>query len=169
MKKFITILFAIVLLSATLIPASAATKDELLEEFKKIPISRHLLTEVENLAANYDVTEEQGELLMKLIEKAKEAFPEDKGPGYANPEGYESILGEEKYPYTSEQLDVVMDIIAESCEIMGFTYEFVNSERPMHKGDVVIIIKDTDCRIAFQYDGDIIKLGQLELQFCLNK
>ena len=51
MKKIITLLLAVVLLSAMLIPASAATEEELLVEFKKISISKHLLTEVENLAA----------------------------------------------------------------------------------------------------------------------
>ena len=163
MKKIITALLAVILLSAMLIPASAATEEELLEEFKKISISKHLITEVENLAANYDVTEEQGDLLMELIEQAKEAFPEDKGPGYANPDGYESYFGEEKYPYTEEQLDTAMGIVAEACDILNFTYEFVNSEKPMHDGDVTIVIRDSEGRIAFRYDGDIIKpLGEVE-------
>jgi hypothetical protein len=70
MKKIFTVLLAVVLLSAMLIPASAATEEELLEEFKKISISRHLLTEVENLAATYDVTPEQGEKLMPLLKRA---------------------------------------------------------------------------------------------------
>ena len=163
MKKIITALLAVVLLSAMLIPASAATEEELVEEFKKIPISRYLITEVENLAANYDVTEEQGDLLMELVEQAKEAFPEDKGPGYANPEGHESYFGEEKYPYTEEQLDTAMAIIAEARDILGFTYEFVNSEKPMHDGDISIILRDSEGRIALRYDGDIIKpLGEVE-------
>lgn len=163
MKKIITLLLAVVLLSATLIPVSAATEEELLVEFKKISISKHLLTEVENLAATYDVTPEQGEKLMPLLKRAQEAFPEDLGPGYRNPTGYESYFGEEIYPYSTEQYEIMMDIIAEACDILGFTYEFRDSNLPMHKVDIVFVVRDTEGRIAFEYDGDLIKkLGEVE-------
>ena len=163
MKKFVVLLLTLIVLSAMIVPASAATEEELIEEFKKASISKHLLTEIENLATTYDVTEEQGDALMELIKKVSAAFPEDKGPGYHNPDGYEDYFGEEKRPYTEEQLTVLMDAIADACEIVGFTYEFVPSETPKHKADVVFVARDKDGRIAFQYDGDIIKkLGEID-------
>ncbi len=163
MKRIITFLLTLVVLSAMLVPASASTEEELLEEFKKVSISKHLLTEVENLAASYDITEEQGDALMELIKKVSAAFPEDKGPGYYTPEGYEDYFGEERKPYTEEQLNILMDAIADACEIVGFTYEFVPSEDPKHKSDVIFIARDKDGRIAFQYDGDVIKkLGEID-------
>ena len=165
MKKIITFLLMIVVLSAMLVPASAATEEELMEEFKKASISKHLLTEVENLAATYDVTEEQGDALMELIKKVSAAFPEDKGPGYHNPDGYEDYFGEVQRPYTEEQLNILMDAVADACEIVGFTYEFVPSEDPKHKADVTFVARDKDGRIAFQYDGDVIKkLGEIDGQ-----
>ncbi len=163
MKKMLTLLLAVVVLAAMIVPASAASEEQLIEKFKEISISKRLITEVENLAAAYDVTEEQGDKLMVLIERAKEVLPEDKGPGYANPEGHESYFGPEKYPYTEEQLEEVLDIISEACDIMGFTYDFVPSENPMHKNDIVFVLKDAEGRLAFQYDGDLIKpLGEVE-------
>ncbi len=163
MKKLVTILLAVVVLSAMLVPASAATEDELMAKFKEISISRHLITEVENLAAAYDVTEEQGDQLMELLEEVKEAFPEDKGPGYYHPEEFTKVWGEDRTPYTREQLDVIMGAIAETCDIMGFTYEFVATEQPMHEHDVSFVVKDEEGRVAFQYDGDLIqKLSEIE-------
>lgn len=164
MKKLITLVLAVVILSAMLIPAHAATEEELLAEFKKVSISRYVMTEAENLAANYDITPEQGDQLLELVKLAQEAFPEDKGPGYATPDNAdEKYFGTEKYPYTSEQLDTLMGIIAEGCDIVGFTYEFVKSEDEKHKSDVVLVIYDTEGRIAFQYDGDVIKkLGDID-------
>ncbi len=163
MKKMMTLLLAVVVLAAMLVPVSAASEEQLIEKFKEISISKRLLTEVENLAAAYDVTEEQGDRLMVLLERAKKALPEDKGPGYANPEGHESYFGPEKYPYTEEQLEEIMDIITEACDIMGFTYDFIPSENPMHENDIVFILKDAEGRLAFQYDGDLIKpLGEVE-------
>ncbi len=163
MKKIITFLLAIVILSATLVPASAATEEELLAEFKKISISRYILTDIENLAAVYDVTPEQGDQLMPLLKRAQEAFPEDLGPGYRNPEGHESYFGSEIYPYTGEQHEIMMDIISEACDILGFTYYLRDSTLPMHNVDIVFVVKDTEGRIVFEYDGDLIKrLGEVE-------
>lgn len=163
MKKIITILLAVVILSAMLVPVSAATEEELLTEFKKISISRHLLTEIENLAATYDITPEQGDKLMPLLKRAQEVFPEDLGPGYRNPEGHESYFGEEIYPYTPEQHNEMMNIITEACDILGFTYDFRDSYLPMHNIDLVFVVRDTDGRVIFEYDGDLIKrLGDVE-------
>jgi len=164
MKKLITLLLAVVILSAMVIPASAATEEEVLAEFKKLSISRYVWTEAENLAANYDATEEQLDVLLELVKNAQEAFPEDKGPGYAAPDNAdEDYFGTEKYPYTEEQLDTLMGIIAEGCDTVGFTYEFINSENPKHSGDVVLVIYDTEGKIAFMYDGDVIKkLGEID-------
>lgn len=163
MKKIITLLLSVIILSTMVIPASAATEDELMAEFKKISISRYMLTEVENLAATYDITPEQGDQLLPLLKRAQEAFPEDKGPGYRNPTGYESYFGSEIYPYTEEQHEIMMGIIADACDILGFTYEFRNSNLPMHNVDIVFVLKDQEGRVAFEYDGDLIKrLGDVE-------
>ncbi len=163
MKKIIMFLLSAFILASMVVPASAASEEQLIEKFKEISISKRLITEVENLAAAYDVTEEQGDRLMVLLERAKEILPEDKGPGYTNPEGYEDYFGPEKHPYTEEQLEAVLDMISEACDILGFTYDFIPSENPMHESDVVLVIRDEEGRLAFQYDGDLIKpLGEVE-------
>jgi hypothetical protein len=157
MKKIFALLVAIVLLSVAVFPASAASKDELLEAFKEVSISKRVMTDLENLASAYDITEEQGDRLMVLVGQLKEALPEDKGPGYANPDGNEDYFGTEKYPYTEEQLDKVMGIIAEACDVLGFTYDFIASEDPKHPGDIKVVFYDSEGRLAYQYDGDLIK------------
>ncbi len=163
MKKIITLLISAIILSTMVVSASAATEEDLLAEFKKISISRYMVTEVENLAANYEITSEQADQLLPLLKKAQETFPEDRGPGYRNPEGHESYFGSEIYPYTEEQLDTVMGIIADACEILGFTYEFRDSNLPMHNVDIVFVLRDQEGRVAFEYDGDLIKrLGDVE-------
>jgi hypothetical protein len=100
---------------------------------------------------------------MPLLKRAQEAFPEDLGPGYRNPEGHESYFGSEIYPYTGEQHEIMMDIISEACDILGFTYYLRDSTLPMHNVDIVFVVKDTEGRIVFEYDGDLIKrLGEVE-------
>ena len=134
-------------------------------KFKEIPISRYVLTEFENVAANYDITDEQGDALLELLEEAAIVFPEDKGPGYANPDnhGNEAYFGTEKYPYTEAQLDALMGIIAEACDIMDWSFTMINSERPQHAGDVVLVVRDSEGAIVLSYDGDVVKaLGEVE-------
>lgn len=167
-KKLFTLLVSAVLLSlmvvpSMVVPASAVSEEDLMKEFKKISISHYMLTEVENLSETYDVTPAQAEKLLPLLREAQVAFPVDLGPGYANPPGYEYYFGDKMYPYTAQQLDTMMKLISQACDILGFTYEFRNSYMPMHHVDIVFVLRDTNGRVCFEYDGDLIKkLGEVE-------
>lgn len=150
MKKILVLISVLLLaVSVLALPVSAATKSDLLEEAAKSPVYKYVKVAVENAARTVEITEEQADQILPIVQRAVAAIPEDNGPTFRNP-------GE--HHYTEEQLAIVMECIDEICEILGFTYEFVDDDyAPMHDGDYIFTVYDQDGKIIFEYDGDAVK------------
>lgn len=144
MKKVISLLMAVVVLTAVfVVPASAATKSDLLTEAAKSPIYKYVKVAIENAARTVEITEEQADQLMPIVKKAVAAVSSDKGPGRYDVDGVH---------YTKEEYDTIMQCIDEACAILGFTYKLT----PKAQNDIIFQVYDANNTLVFSYDGDAV-------------
>ena len=146
MKKFLLTIFAFVILaSAVLVPisASAATKEDVLNEFKTVPASHYIYDDMVQLANNHPLTSEQYDKLLEYCKEFKAAFPEDKGPSF---DMYD--------PVAQDRMLKIMDKV---CALLNLTYEIKPSENPKHTGDDVIFVYDANGKLIYRYDGDELR------------
>lgn len=149
MKKFMALLLACVaILSVCVVPSFAATKADLLAEAAKSPIYHYVKAAVENAARTVEITDEQAAQLLPLIQKANAIISEDKG---SSP----TLKGDVK-AYTDAQNAEISAILAEACDILGFTYTVTLKPKAQqtHKNDTVYKVFDQKGNVVFMYDGD---------------
>lgn len=146
MKKIVfAVLATVMLLSAVLAPigVSAATKDDVLNEFKTIPAHHYIYDEVEQLANNHPLTSEQYDKLLEWCKEIKEAFPEDKGRSF--------------HSYPAEAQAKMLTIMYEVADYLNLKIEIKPSENPVHTNDDVVFVYDPSGKLIFRYDGDEIR------------
>ena len=152
MKKIIAlVLSAIMLVSVFAVPSSATTKADLLALLKTSPVYKYIKSGVENSYNSVQVTDAQAEQLLPLVEQFMKIVDKDLGPT-AN-----DWRGNGQHYYSLDQIDAVYDIIYKACDIMGWTMKRVDKgQKSTHKGDYVFYIYDTQGKMIFEYDGDLI-------------
>lgn len=147
MKRFISVVAAIMLIVGTLaVSVAAVSKSDLITEASKSPIYKYVKVAIENASRTIEITDEQAEKLMPIVKKAVSAVASDKGPTAA----VDNLV------YTQAELDAVLACIDEACAILGYTYTTTPSTSPKHIGDSVFMVYDNAGKLVFQYDGDVV-------------
>ncbi|MBR5272941.1 MAG: hypothetical protein IKU25_06085 [Clostridia bacterium] len=150
MKKFFVAVLAVVLMMTMFVgSASAATKADLVNKIKNDSIIgnyEHIVNIVVNQMDNFNFTSDECDYLLAKFDEAKaiiEAAGGDKG---SSAHSYD--------PVTIEQ---IVDIVADVVTTLGYTYEYLPSQNPLHTGDDVFRVYDADGIIVFEFDGDYVK------------
>ena len=143
MKKVFASLVAVVLMVSTVFVPSAlaVTKSDLLAEAKKIPASKYVIVDAENLMKTIDITDEQAEQLMPILKKVGAALPAD--------------LGEDPFNYTKEQRNVVLSALSEACDVLDLTYTI--DVKSVSKGGYTVSLFDKTGKKIYEYAGVVKK------------
>lgn len=148
MKKFIAMITTVVLLiGAVTVGVSAVTKADLLAEAAKYPAYANVKVAVENAARTVEVTPEQAEKILPIIQRAGKILGDTDVAGVADKHG--------QY-YTTEQVNGIFACIDEICEILNLTYKMVPVANAEHPGDSMLVVYDANGKTVFEYDGDAV-------------
>ncbi len=150
MKKIIAVLMSVMLLVGMLamcVSAATVTKADLLNEAAKSPVYKYVKVSLENAAKNVEITDEQAETLLPIVQKAVAILDVDHGPTESN--GGKSF-------YTQEQVDSVIECIDEACAVLGFTWKMTPKANGAFPGDGVFQVFDRNGKLVFDYDGDAV-------------
>ena len=143
MKRVIA--FLIVVISAFCamgVSASAATKSDILQEFRKTVVSKYTIIKAENALRGINITPEQGDEIVKRIKEVSAVVNTDKGIS--------------AHTYSVSEVTLVMRHISEVCGMLGLRYEYVMADEIFHSGDIVFRCYDAAGKLIFEYDGDLI-------------
>jgi len=141
MKKITAALLAIFIAFTIATPfVYAATKNDLLGKAKATVFGKYISIASENSFRAIPMTAEQGDKLMVILDKALAYLGSDKGPS--------------AHDYGDEAIAYILTLVAEACDIMECTFDFVPSDNPDHPGDIVFRVFDKNGNIVFRYDGD---------------
>ena len=144
-KLLLTVLALAMLAGAVLVPmsAAAATKEDVLNEFKKSPVAHYIYDDIVQLANNHPLTSEQYDKILELVKKFNAIFEKDLGPTF--------------HDYDPVAQDKMLRILEEACDYLELHYDIVPSKNPVHEHDDVILIYDKNNVLIFRYDGDEVK------------
>lgn len=150
MKKFFAFALALVLMMAVFVsPASAATKQDLVEAIRNDDILsnyEHIVNSVVNQMDNFDFTSEECDYLLEKFNEAKAIM------------AAEGDKGQSAHEYSEETVVAITDLVAEVVTELGYTYAYLPVEgNPLHPGDQVFQVYDENGYIVFEYDGDLVK------------
>ena len=145
-KALFLILTLAVLVTATVVPAFAATKADILTEAAKSPVYKYVKVGIENAAKSIEVTEEQADQIMPYVQHIVSLLDKD--------------YGASAHTYPAEVRQSVMDDIDAICAILDLTAVYTLSENPQHELDQVITIYNADGKAVFSFDGDVKKTGE---------
>ena len=147
MKKFVVVLTIIAVLVCSVLSVSAATKDELIAKLEQIPAAKNqsFYEGAVKFIKDADLTAEQIDKLIPLLEEAKTILPENEGTSARD--------------YTPEQREKIFEILDEGCEITDYTYEVVHFENGTDYG---IKLVAPDNSVALEYTDGIIKATGVE-------
>lgn len=149
MKKLISALLLVgLMLTVLCVPAFATDKSDLLDEMAKSPVYKYISVAVENAARTVEITDEQAEKLLPIIQRAIAIVPADNGSTV-----YSSENG---LVYSYDQVQEVLGCINEVCAIMNYTYTFDSVSFKQHAGDIVFHLYDENGALIFSYDGDVV-------------
>lgn len=149
MKKFFAFALALVLMMALFVsPASAATKQDLIDAIKNDEILsnyEYVVNSVVNQMDNFNFTPEQCDYLLVKFDEAKAIM------------AAEGDKGQSAHEYSDETIVAITDLVAEVVTELGYTHNYIPSKKPLHAGDIVFQVYDANGRIVFEYDGDLVK------------
>lgn len=151
MKKIIAVLTSVMLLVGMLamcVSAATVTKSDLLNEAAKSPVYKYVKVSLENAARNVEITNEQAEEILPIVQRAVAILNEDHGPTEANDASHVF--------YTQEQADGVIECIDEVCAILGYTWKMTPKANPVHPGDGIFQVFDQNGKLVYEYDGDAV-------------
>lgn len=149
-KKFFAFALALVLMMAMFVsPASAATKQDLVEAIRNDEILsnyEHVVNSIINQMDNFNFTSEQCDYLLEKFDEAKAIM------------AVEGDKGQSAHDYSEETVIAITDLVAEVVTELGYTYAYLPVEgNPLHPGDQVFQVYDANGHIVFEYDGDLVK------------
>lgn len=149
-KKFFAFALALVLMMAMFVsPASAATKQDLVEAIRNDEILsnyEHVVNSIINQMDNFNFTSEQCDYLLEKFNEAKAIM------------AVEGDKGQSAHEYSEETVIAITDLVAEVVTELGYTYAYLPVEgNPLHPGDQVFQVYDANGHIVFEYDGDLVK------------
>ena len=139
-KRIFAIVVAVVMLCALMVPTFAATKSDVLAEMEKSPVYKYIKTSVENAARTIEVTEEQADQLIAIVQAFIETVPEDKGPAAK--------------AYTDAEIEAVITSIDKVCAVLNLTYKFVPN--PNDASDSILNVYDEEGKLIFEYNGNAV-------------
>ncbi len=147
MKKLLVILTVVAILACSMISVSAATKDDLIAKLGEIPAAKNetFYEGAVKFINDADLTTEQIDKLIPLLEEAKTILPKNDGTAARD--------------YTDEQVDKIFDILDKGCEITNYTYETVTYENGKDFG---IKLYGPDKKVALEYTDGVIKATGIE-------
>lgn len=147
MKKFVVVLTIIAVLVCSMLSVSAATKEDLIDKMSEIPAAKNevFYEGAKKLIRNSDLTSEQIDKLIPLLEEAKTVLPVNEGPAARD--------------YTKEQQKKIFNILDRGCEVTGYSYEVVYFENGTDYG---IKLYDADKAVVLEYTDGIIKATGVE-------
>lgn len=148
MKKLITLILSVLLLVgvfAGTMTASAKqyTKQDIIDVASTSPIYKYIAGDVKNLTRSLDVTDDQLNELYDIASRfaALKLDPEKQSA----------------HDYSMDQINEVLALVEEACEVLGLRYTFVPSNDPKHTGDVVFKVYDASNKQVYSFDGDVVK------------
>ncbi|MBE7092815.1 MAG: hypothetical protein E7365_06525 [Clostridiales bacterium] len=147
MKKLVVVLTIVAVLVCSMFSVSAATKDDLIAKLGEIPAAKNesFYEGAVKMIKDSDLTAEQIDKLIPLLEEAKTILPKNEGASARD--------------YTKEQRDKIFDILDRGCEITGYSYEVVTYENGKDFG---IKLYAPDKSVALEYTDGIIKATGVE-------
>ena len=143
MKRIICAVLVAVMALALAVSASAATKQDVIDKFEaSVPENYHplILGQVENILNQIDITEEQADKLIALMDLVLSEFPAD--------------AGHTIHLYTVDQMDYFTGRFKEAADILNLTYK-IHWKTGYHEGDEVWDIYDASGRKLGELDGDV--------------
>jgi hypothetical protein len=145
MRKLLVFLTIVVLLVSSMFTVSAATKDQLIAKLGEIPAAKNesFYDGAVKFIKDSDITPEQIDKLLPLLEEAKTIVPKNDGTSARD--------------YTDAQVDKIFDILDKGCEITDHSYETTT-----YKGDDfgIIIYKNvsaTEKEAVVEYTDGVVK------------
>lgn len=148
MKKLTSLLVSVLLLLgifAGTITASAEqyTKDDIIDVVSTSAIYKYISGDIINLARTMDATDAQLNELYAIAERFADLDLKDNDASASE--------------YTTAEVNAVMALIDEACEVLDLHYTFTPSADPKHVRDVVFNVYDADNKLVYSYDGDAVK------------
>ncbi len=150
MKKFMVVLAIVCVAVCSVFSVSAASKQDVIDKLGEIPSAIENKTVFYNGAVqmikNSDLTEDQLEQLMPLLDELKTVLPENKGPAARN--------------YTKDQINKVLDILDRGCKITNYSYETTHLKGDDGGRDFAIKLYDQNHKLVMVYnDGQVRATG----------
>ncbi len=150
MKKLVVFLTIVAILVSSMFTVSAATKDDLIAKLNEIPAAKNesFYEGAVKLIKDSDLTSEQIDKLIPLLEEAKTVLPANDGAAARD--------------YTDEQIEKIFDILDRGCAITNYSYEAT-----AFKGNDfgIILYKNisaTEKEAVLEYTDGIIKATGVE-------
>ncbi|MBQ2252574.1 MAG: hypothetical protein II328_01175 [Clostridia bacterium] len=143
MKRICSVLFALIFVSLSVFGAFAATRQDVVDfAYESIP-EKYPVYHIwaENILGQYDLSEEEWDAVLKIVEGLVSVFPEDKG--------------QSMHSYTKEQRAAAMAALNDFCDLTGSTYMIRQVANPKHKGDEEVLLYRADGVLVATIDGDL--------------
>jgi len=144
MKKLFAGILAIALVFCCAVSAAAATKQELIDEFSKIPSSKYVITSIKNLSATVDITDAQGDQIMAIVKELQTEVPAD--------------LGQSASSYSQKQIDDVFDALDQFCDVTKMTYK-IDSAQSFDGTSSLLTFYDSSNKVVCSYSNGVVKTG----------
>ena len=148
MKKLITLILSVLLLVgifAGTMTASAKqyTKQDIVDVVSTSPIYKYISGDVKNLARALDATDDQLNELYGIATRFA-ALKLDAKKWSA-------------HKFSTAEINQVLALIDEACDVLDLHYTFVPSNDPKHTGDIVFKVYDANNKLIYSFDGDVVK------------
>ena len=143
MKKIIALLLVAVLFVGCAVSVLAATRKDVIDLAQKSIPAKYDTYHIwaENILGQYDLTSEQWDDVLLLLESILPYFPEDEGQSL--------------HMYSKEQRELALATLVEFCEITGSTYLIRDVANPKHSGDKEVLLYKADGTLVATLDGDL--------------
>lgn len=148
MKKIVSVLLTIALLTtlALCVSADDAAKTRIYEAAKAAcpaELQAKYLGTVQNTLNQIDVTAEQADAVIAIIDEAKAEIDLSQGVSLSE--------------YKAEDRDKAINYVNKAAEILDVTVTFEAAPNPVHKGDMIAIVTYNGAKIA-DIDGETVKV-----------
>lgn len=143
MKKIIAVLAIVsILVCSALCVSAASTKDDLIKAMEAVPAANNKVFHngAVQMIKSTDMTPDQIDKLIVLLQKAKEILPENLGSSARN--------------YSEDQVKAIFALMDEGCKIMGWSY--TGTMKTQLGNEFGIILKDGNGNTLLTYTDGII-------------
>lgn len=143
MKKIVCILLSAVLFALCSVSVFAATRKDVIDLAKASIPAKYETYHIwaENILGQYDLTSEQWDDVLLLVESVLPFFPEDQGQSL--------------HLYTKQQRKLALDTLIAFCDITDSTYLMRDAANPKHSGDKEVLLYKADGTLVATIDGDL--------------